>query len=285
MDSLSAPAPRDIARRVAADAAGGLVVTLIIGLVVASLTTAGIITMAVALLFLALAFVVAMASTFLLDHLWRPTWKQRGVVAVILLFVLGGIGSYEWTNYIPPLTRAEVAEELIKRFPAPPSQESPKQNLPVTSVDPIEAPPPFPGPLQSRIDKWVFACNVAHSAPVTQQRYAQDVQRFQNTIGALGDAFGIETGVSGIRGGFRIDMEAKTVDAKKRFANFLGIYKTAVEVRRVGERVIVTWTMFLPADSSLLGRMEPERDSVDAIHLLRNTEALLAEAHAKCTLI
>ncbi len=80
-------------------------------------------------------------------------------------------------------------------------------------------------------------------------------------------------------------MEAKTVDAKKRFANFLGIYKTAVEVRRVGERVIVTWTMFLPADSSLLGRMEPERDSVDAIHLLRNTEALLAEAHAKCTLI
>jgi hypothetical protein len=53
-------------RRVLADAAGAFVITLLVGFVLASLSAAGVVTMTLATIFLALAWLVGIWFTFLI---------------------------------------------------------------------------------------------------------------------------------------------------------------------------------------------------------------------------
>ncbi len=101
-------------RRYLVDAAFAFVATVVLALVIASFAASGVITMTLAITFLAAAFIVALGSTFFLDHLFRPTWKQRGFIAVALLLFLLLTGSYEWSHYAPAPTADEIAVAVSK---------------------------------------------------------------------------------------------------------------------------------------------------------------------------
>lgn len=111
--------------RYAQDAALGLIITVAIGAVIASLAAAGVITMTVAIGFLVLAFIVIMAGTIFLDHLWRLSWKSRTAIAIAALAVLGGIGAYEWRNFSPLLTKEDIASLIPKSPPSAPIPTAP----------------------------------------------------------------------------------------------------------------------------------------------------------------
>jgi len=101
-------------RRYLADAAFALVATAALALLLASFAAAGIITMTLAIIFLAAIFVVVLGSTFFLDHLFNPTWEQRFVIGAILLMFLVLTGTYEWTHYAPPPSVEEIADAVSK---------------------------------------------------------------------------------------------------------------------------------------------------------------------------
>lgn len=106
----------DTARRWIADTVIGLIATAILSLFIASLASAGVVSVRLAIGLLCLVFIIAMVGTFLIEHLCTVTWKQRGLIAVVLIIILGLTGLYEWNNYVPPLTANEVATKVIEKL-------------------------------------------------------------------------------------------------------------------------------------------------------------------------
>jgi hypothetical protein len=110
-------------RAVFADAALALVATVVIGLVIASLAAAGIITMNLAYVLLILAWIAAVGGSFLAP--WPFPHKHRAIFAFLSALILAAIGWYEATHYEKPLSAKEIAEEVVKvvvRPISPPSQ-------------------------------------------------------------------------------------------------------------------------------------------------------------------
>ena|SRR5258708_2258340 len=87
--------PEPLLPRLAADAAAALVTATVVALVLASLTTAGVINMTLAIILLFLAWVVAVGGTYLLGPAWKLTGKHRVVFAVILAVLLFGVERVE----------------------------------------------------------------------------------------------------------------------------------------------------------------------------------------------
>jgi hypothetical protein len=107
-----------VVRAVFADAALALVIAIVITFVIASLAAAGVITMSLAYALLALAWLVAVAGSFLVP--WPFPHRHRAVFATFLAIMLGAVGWYEAVHYEKPPSAKEIAEELAKiTAPAP----------------------------------------------------------------------------------------------------------------------------------------------------------------------
>ncbi len=100
--------------RYLADTAMGVVIALVFGAVVASLASAGVITVGAALTYLGIAFCLIMLATFTFDHLWRLKWWHKLIVVVLSVLILGGIGVYEWRNYSPPISAVDFTGKVIE---------------------------------------------------------------------------------------------------------------------------------------------------------------------------
>src|SRR5438477_5123791 len=109
-------------RAVCADAALAFVATFFVGLVMASLAAAGIITMNLAYALLALAWIVAVVGSFLVPWSFQP--KHRAIFAGFLAIMLAGLGWFETGHYEKPPSAKEIAEEVRKLIPPTPSVSS-----------------------------------------------------------------------------------------------------------------------------------------------------------------
>ena len=94
-----------LARALAADAAFALIVSLLAALVLASLSAAGVITMALARILLATAWLVGVLLVFVAAPLWVTTSRHKVVFAALLAVFLVGVERYEAANQpaaVPP---------------------------------------------------------------------------------------------------------------------------------------------------------------------------------------
>jgi hypothetical protein len=82
-------------RLILADAVVALLIAICVGLVLGSLTAAGIISVGLAYFLLVLTWLLAMWGTFVTAAASRITQKHRIVFGVILAILLGGIGLFE----------------------------------------------------------------------------------------------------------------------------------------------------------------------------------------------
>jgi hypothetical protein len=82
-------------RRVLADAAGAFVITLLVGFVLASLSAAGVVTMTLATIFLALAWLVGIWFTFLIKPIVEMSLLHKSIFAGVLAIGLIVVWCYE----------------------------------------------------------------------------------------------------------------------------------------------------------------------------------------------
>lgn len=123
-------------KRWAVDATAAVLVTLAIGFVLASLSAAGVITMTLAITLLVLAWIVGMASTILLTHIWNPSHKHRAVFGTLLAGMLFLLGRFEY-KFQP--TEAHAA------FPL--GQQSTPVSPPEPTIQAVPPPAPHQGPV------------------------------------------------------------------------------------------------------------------------------------------
>jgi hypothetical protein len=110
---------RTAAIRILTDGGVGLVVGVVLGLAVASLSVAGVISMTIALTLLVAAWLITVLSTFVLGHIWKPTARERAVFAgcSAIPFIL--IGLVE-EKYQPPSTASSAAVSPARQETASP---------------------------------------------------------------------------------------------------------------------------------------------------------------------
>ncbi len=130
----------EFVRAVLADAALAFVATVVVGLIIASLAAAGIITMPLAYVLLALAWLVAVAGTFLIP--WSVAGRHRAIFGFFLALMLAGLGWYETARYIEPPSAREIALEVSRLLPHPEPKPIP---LPAPTV--LPQPTAIPTPL------------------------------------------------------------------------------------------------------------------------------------------
>lgn len=119
----------DFIRAVLADAALAFVAAAVIGLVIASLAAAGIITMRLAYVLLGLAWLVALGGTFLVP--WGVAHRHRTIFASLLAIMLAGVGWFEAANYTEPPSAKEIAREIAKLNFPPPAKHEPETTVKV----------------------------------------------------------------------------------------------------------------------------------------------------------
>jgi hypothetical protein len=70
--------------------------------------------------------------------------------------------------------------------------------------------------LWSRMDRYIFACDVPPPDKKTAAKFPQAKEEMKQNFQILGDVTGMSLTVTDIRGGLRIDAEANTEEAKRR---------------------------------------------------------------------
>jgi hypothetical protein len=242
-------------RELCTDAALALIVTIVIGLIIASLAAAGIITMSLAYILLGLAWLIAAAGTFLIP--WTVTPKNRIIFSGILAGMLTAVGWYETAHYEKPPSAQDIALELSKII----NPQKPPTLPPATSNS---APAPAPnGILQSTEAKGILRCDI--SLPPTEDTigFLNQLEIYKNQMEGLGDALGINISVTTIRDGLRVAFDANTDEGKERIWRATGttVTKWNFELRRVGQSILVTFTADRPGLSeSYLRTLPPQGD-------------------------
>ena len=91
-------------------------------------------------------------------------------------------------------------------------------------------------PIQSRLDRFIFACDVP--IPLTVEQDAKQKEVLQNNIQGWADTIGLSASFNDIKSGVQVAIEAKTKDAKARLLS-MGVVPG------------ITKVLFLTGDKSL----------------------------------
>jgi hypothetical protein len=148
------------------------------------------------------------------------------------------------------------------------------------------APLLYSGPIQSTYGKFLFQCNAGPPVPDADARWPQTKEMLKSTYEIWGDVIGMVTRFSQIRGGFRIEYEATTEEAKDKMrrSGSVPTTKIAMEVRRVGVWIIVTELVDVPDALKFMSIMPPDPKSSDMIAMRRQVEAVLGFQDGKCSM-
>jgi hypothetical protein len=255
----------ELLRAVLADAALAFVATVVVGLVIASLAAAGIITMPLAYILLGLAWLVAVAGTFLVP--WKIEHRHRVIFASFLVFMLAGVGWYETAHYSEPPSAKDIAQEVSKLI----TSSSPNKPAPAMPANPATGNSPVPDyspnrVLQSSEGKLLFSCAIP--PPENSASFPRQYNDYKSGMGALGEALDIKMSTSIINNGVRLDIEAISQEGKERIWRSTGtlITKIAIEVRRVGQNEIVSLTAErppFPQSMLLMMPIQPSKDDIE----------------------
>lgn len=197
---------------------------------------------------------LALISAFL-PTLGFSYWFQVGALILGVILLLWPLVAYGWNalrNMSPALTLfysgcafVAVGIWVMAWWNAPPTM-------------PIASPSPLPGPskLLSRMDRFIFACDVPPPSEEQATKLPQEMNRFKNNIELWGDAIGVTYDVVEIRGGIKIVAEATAPEAKRRLLG-TPANKVTIEIRRIGQQELVTVFVDLPDILRFLSFMAP----------------------------
>jgi hypothetical protein len=153
----------------------------------------------------------------------------------------------------------------------------------VSAGAPSPAPSPNPPQLLSRMDRFIFACDVPPPDAETAAQLPQKKEQFKQTWDVLGDAIGMSVDVTDIRGGVRMIFDATTPEARRRLITSY-VSKLTIEVRRVGEIEIVTASVDLPEIVRFLSFMAPVQPQ-DTANSQSKIEKLIGAPEGGCHLL
>jgi hypothetical protein len=198
---------------------------------------------------------------------------RRGLAAASV------IGIYIWVAWQP------ISKSIQTDFPRIAFQWPVK-------IDPQES-PPSPDvpqepllPTQSRLDRFIFACDI--QPPRNPEEGKKQKETLQANIQAWADTIGVSASFSDIPNGTRVTAEAKTKEAKARFAS-MGllptITKVFLETRWVIQRQIVVAHAELPKDASMLSTLAPDPSAPEIIRAQDLIAQFLGAPEGACHLI
>jgi hypothetical protein len=162
------------------------------------------------------------------------------------------------------------------------TQISPRPIFEATSSSTLKA-ATSPGQLLSRLDHFIFVCDVPPPAAEAAAKFPQAKEEMRQRYLVWGDVVGMSFTVTDIRGGYRIDAEAATEEAKRRMfvAGSAGATKFSIALRRIDQQIIVDVTSELP---QLYGLIKLDPSSQDTRSIQQTVEKL-AGAEGKCHLV
>ncbi len=85
-------------RRLIADAGFAFLVGIVVALILASLSIAGIINVPIAVILLVVAWVVSIIGTFAVPQIWDPPPRDRIIFSIILGLLLFSVGAFEFAS-------------------------------------------------------------------------------------------------------------------------------------------------------------------------------------------
>jgi hypothetical protein len=258
----------DLIRAVLADAALAFIATVVIGLVVASLAAAGVITMNLAYVLLGLAWLVAAIGTFLVP--WPIAHRHRAIFSCFLACMLVIVGWYETKHYVEPPSAKDIAHEVSKLI----------MPLPRTNQAAVVPEPKIDGPLISTIGKTFFRCPLP---PVPTDRTREQIlSDVKERIQAARETFGVSMRVNELSNGRQIIMEPITDEAKLQMS---GATRWTLEMRKSGPDLLITSILDFAEPLSILGklRVDPKSDQTMLEH--RYIEEMLHIPSGKCQML
>jgi hypothetical protein len=163
------------------------------------------------------------------------------IAAIIIAAAIFGIDYWEYANF-------EIATSpQPETSAAPPAKPASPEPLP-------------PAPIQSRLSRFIFACDV--SLPQTPEQEAKQKEAVQNNVEAWANTLGVVTSFSDIKNGMQIIVEAKTREAKIRFETMglaPGITKVILESRWIDRRqIVVAYAAELPKRYEIYAGIIPD---------------------------
>ena len=240
-------------------------------------------------------------------HNSHPALRFFGGLLVIALFV-GFSWRSIWTDFHEKHPTFTWSEPPPESKPAPPlvADSSPQQAIPQDRTDdrstaspsalPESPPPnspqqpssvPLPSaPTQSRLDRFIFDCNVA--PPQTLEEDVRQKELLQKNIRAWADTFGVSVSFSEITNGIQVTIEAKTKEAKVRFISMgilAGVTKVIVEARWIDRRRVVVAHADVPKNYQYLSLVIPDPSAPQIIEGLKLIAQFLGAPEDACRLI
>jgi hypothetical protein len=146
---------------------------------------------------------------------------------------------------------------------------------------------PLPAvPQQSRLDRFIFACDVPE--PQTPEDAKRQKEAVQSHVQAWADTIGVSVSFSDIPNGMRVMVEAKTKEAKARFASmglFDRITKVFLEARWIDHRQIIVAYAEVPKDVMTLSAFLPDPSAPQIIEGQNLIARFLGAPEGVCHLI
>ena len=149
---------------------------------------------------------------------------------------------------------------------------------------PVEPPKGVPASQRlSRLDHFIFTCDVPPPDSEKAAKFPQVKEELRQRFNVWGDVVGMSITVTDIRGGFRIDAEANTEEAKRRMftAGSAGASKVSISIRRIDQQIIVDVASELP---KIFGLMLADPSSQDTLAIQSKIEDLVG-VQGKCRLL
>jgi hypothetical protein len=145
-----------------------------------------------------------------------------------------------------------------------------------------------PSSLASRSDKFIFACDIPRDPKQTPEKYAEQKAELQKELKVWGDVIGFAVTTSDIEGGFRIIIEAETQEAKNRMVSagiWPAVTKVFIDVRRIGQRVIVSAYADLPKGMEFFSMIPPDPTLPQVVTAEKQIAQFLGANDGACHLI
>lgn len=195
-----------------------------------------------------------------------PNGRPRGWIGLVLLCAIFGVGYW----YISSITGAK-REVITAAIPIPPPAEAPSAfpDTPIV-IPPVATPtslPPLPSiPTQSRLNRFIFACDAP--IPATSEEAIKHKKELQDNITAWAETIGMNVAFPDVRNGTQATIEAKSNEAKARFISmgmFPGITKVIFEVRVIERRQVVVVRADVPKNLRILETAIPDSSAPQII--------------------
>jgi hypothetical protein len=199
------------------------------------------------------------------------TWRWTLASLIVAVLAIGIAAYFQGMSHFAAGTSAKDIAEEVSKLIADSGRNSRTPVMPANPANP--GPPaspvsPAPSPntiMQSSEGKALFICAVP--PPPDAFQFFQKYQEYKSGVEAMGEVLDIKMSTSIINNGVRLTIEAISDEGKESMWRMTGIFapKMTIEVRRVGQNEIVSFTVDRPGIPQSMLLNIPLRGSKDDI--------------------